>query len=199
MLLSRLRRLLAGARPEHTPQLPTTPTIPILSISRSPETAHISDAVIEKEAVSLDTRRPMTADRNSQAAPSPERPVLFPVRVRAGPGREYGALLAMPGHLDGPSRRARLLAVRGILHARQGRPDAARVAFVQALSADTTLDFAALPTFWDLPRAGCQAAVSAYEEANLPRQAVELQARLTYLLRPRAMRPLPHDDERRSS
>lgn len=120
---------------------------------------------------------------------NPARPPLFAVRERAVPGQEYANLLSIPRALAPEHRRAHLLAVHGLMHARQARHEAAGKAFSEALSLNPGLDLAALPTFWDLPRAGCQAAVQAYEEAGLLAQATTLNARLRQSLRPRLLPP----------
>lgn len=118
-----------------------------------------------------------------------DRHPLFPPRERAIPGHEFSRLLVIPDHLGPDERRAHLLAVRGLMHARQARHDAAGQAFAHALALNPRLDLAGLPTFWDLPRAGCEAAVNAYLHQGLTAEATTLNARLRHTLRPR---PLPH-------
>lgn len=117
------------------------------------------------------------------------RPPLFAVRDHAVPGQEYARLLSIPEALEPEHRRAHLLAVRGLMHARQARHQAAGEAFGQALSLNPRIDLAELPTFWDLPRAGCEAAVQAYHDAGLAAEATTLNARLRQSLRPRLLPP----------
>ncbi|MGI8643377.1 MAG: hypothetical protein ACR2LS_04600 [Thermomicrobiales bacterium] len=105
------------------------------------------------------------------------------------PGQEYARLLCIPEALEPEHRRAHLLAVRGLMHARQARHQAAGEAFGQALSLNPRIDLAELPTFWDLPRAGCEAAVQAYHDAGLAAEATTLNARLRQSLRPRLLPP----------
>lgn len=120
-------------------------------------------------------------------AAGPDRPPLFAVRTRGVPGHEFSQLLRIPKALDPERRRAHLLAVRGLMHARQARHEAANTAFGEALSLDPKLDLSELPTFWDLPRAGCEAAVQAYRDAGLASEATTLNARLRQSLRPRSV------------
>lgn len=122
--------------------------------------------------------------------PAGERSPLFAVRDHALPGQEYAHLLRIPEALDPAHRRAHLLAVRGLMHARQARHEAAGQAFREALALNPHIDLAALPTFWDLPRAGCEAAVFAYRDAGLAAEATTLNARLRQSLRPRLL-PVP--------
>lgn len=51
------------------------------------------------------------------------RPPLFAVRDHAVPGQEYARLLSIPEALEPEHRRAHLLAVRGLMHARQARQE----------------------------------------------------------------------------
>ncbi len=120
--------------------------------------------------------------------PIPLRQPLFPVRDHAIPGQEFSRLLRMPTDLGPDQRRAHLLAVRGLIHARQARHEAAGKAFADALALNPQLELADLPTFWDLPRGGCDAAVDAYLHHGLTAEATTLNARLRQTLRPR---PLP--------
>gem|GEM_PF-6690309 len=202
MLLSRLlrprtaKRTLPPADP--SPGAPAPPHLAPVPHSRTPDVRLAPADPVRGEGRHGDLDD-LPSDRTTAAPAQPPRSALFPVRLRGEPGREYGALLAIPADLGPDARKARLLAVQGILHARQGRPDSARAAFALALTSDPTLDVAAMPTFWDLPRTGCQAAVSACEDAGLPREAAELQTRITYQLRPRALRLVRAADERQSS
>ena len=191
MLLSRF------LRSRSTPRMVPVPDQPATRPTHDP-----IEAIPRLEAVDSSASRDLVGhparDRPHDSGPDHVRPTVFPVRERGAPGREYGALLALPGDLGQSARKARLLSVQGILHARQGRLEAARGAFSLALAADPSVDFAALPTFWDLTRAGCQSAVSAYEDAGLPARAAELQTRISYVMGPRNLR-LVRSDERRSS
>lgn len=141
-----------------------------------------SDMVLEASALAATSSDPPP----SAIAP---KPPLFPPRERAIPGHEYSLLLQIPDNLGPDERQAHLLAVRGLMHARQARHDAAGQAFAHALALNPRLDLAGLPTFWDLPRAGCEAAVNAYAHQGLTAEATTLNARLRQTLRPR---PLPN-------
>jgi hypothetical protein len=130
-----------------------------------------------------------TTSPDPPPSPPGDKPPLFPPRERAIPGHEYSLLLQIPDNLGPDERQAHLLAVRGLMHARQARHDAAGQAFAHALALNPRLDLAGLPTFWDLPRAGCEAAVNAYLHQGLTAEATTLNARLRQTLRPR---PLPN-------
>lgn len=134
---------------------------------------------------------PSPIDRvtNQVAQADRPRPPLFAVRDHAVPGQEYARLLSIPTSLEPDHRRAHLLAVRGLMHARQARHHAAGAAFGEALELNPRLDLTDLPTFWDLPRAGCEAAVQAYHDAGLAAEATTLNARLRQSLRPRLLPP----------
>ena len=84
-------------------------------------------------------------------------------------------------------RRARVVALRGLMLARACRYEQARDAFAQAATFDPALDLAATPTFWTLHRAGQEAAVAGYERAGELRQATRLAALLRQRLRPRLL------------
>ena len=129
------------------------------------------------------------ASPTQASASNPPRPPLFAPRDSAEPGQQYARLLAIPEALSPEHRRAHLLAVRGLMHARQARHEAASKAFGEALSINPRLDLTMLPTFWDLPRAGCEAAVQAYQGAGLTAEATTLNARLRQALRPRLLSP----------
>jgi len=85
---------------------------------------------------------------------------------------------------------ARSAAICGLFLARSGRIDDAEAAFTRA-SRSASIDLAELPGFWDLPRAGMQAAVNAYEANQRYRDAAALGARLRLTYRPRLVRGAP--------
>jgi hypothetical protein len=85
-------------------------------------------------------------------------------------------------------RRARAAAVRALVSARDGRFDQARACFVEAANLDPHLDLSSLPTFWDLPRGGIQAAIEGYELAGREQDALHLAANLNYTFRPKLVR-----------
>ncbi|HEV2108912.1 MAG TPA: hypothetical protein VGR16_11665 [Thermomicrobiales bacterium] len=132
--------------------------------------------------------KPLEVNAPVPPTPIPLRQPLFPVRDHAIPGQEFSRLLRMPTDLGPDQRRAHLLAVRGLIHARQARHEAAGKAFADALALNPRLELADLPTFWDLPRGGCDAAVGAYLHHGLTAEATTLNARVRQTLRPR---PLP--------
>ncbi len=93
-----------------------------------------------------------------------------------------------PAPLDARERRARAAAVRGLMHARQCRFVLAQEAFAEGLKLDAALDLLAVPTFWDMPRGGQEAAVRAYEQVGRIRDAATLAATIRRTFTPR---PVP--------
>ncbi len=92
--------------------------------------------------------------------------------------------------MPGSARAARLAAERGVLLAR-GRKLAEAIEAFSTAAQDASIDLAALPGFWDLPRNGMLAAVQAYERVDRLRDASALEARIRHLYRPRALKPIP--------
>ncbi len=92
-----------------------------------------------------------------------------------------------PTPLDARERRARAAAVRGLMHARQCRFILAQEAFAEGLAMDGALDLVAVPTFWDMPRGGQEAAVRAYEQVGRIRDAATLAATIRRTFTPRAV------------
>jgi len=73
------------------------------------------------------------------------------------------------------------------MHARQCRFTLAQEAFAEGLVMDTALDLVAIPTFWDMPRGGQEAAVRAYEQVGRIRDAATLAATIRRTFTPRAL------------
>jgi hypothetical protein len=88
-------------------------------------------------------------------------------------------------------RKARAAAVRGLVNARDGRFEKARSLFGEALSFDPALDLSQIPTFWKLPRGGQDAAVGAYQDAGMQKEAKILSSNLNYHFRPKLVRRRP--------
>jgi hypothetical protein len=88
-------------------------------------------------------------------------------------------------------RKARAAAVRGLVNARDGRFDKARALFAEALSLDPTIDLTQIPTFWKLPRGGQDAAVEAYRDSGMIKEAKILSSNLNYHFRPKLVRRRP--------
>jgi hypothetical protein len=88
-------------------------------------------------------------------------------------------------------RKARAAAVRGLVNARDGRFDKARTLFAEALSLDPSIDLTQIPTFWKLPRGGQDAAVSAYQDTGMVKEAKILSSNLNYHFRPKLVRRRP--------
>jgi hypothetical protein len=88
-------------------------------------------------------------------------------------------------------RKARAAAVRGLVNARDGRFDKARALFTEALTHDPSLDLTQIPTFWKLPRGGQDAAVEAYHESGMIKEAKVLSSNLNYHFRPKLVRRRP--------
>lgn len=104
-------------------------------------------------------------------------------------GGEAGERGATDGTLlSAPERRARAAALRGLLLARQRRFAGAQAAFAEAVRLDPAFDPTAMPTFWELERAGHEALVGAFLAADRPRDAEALAARLRGTYRPRLVR-----------
>jgi hypothetical protein len=87
-------------------------------------------------------------------------------------------------------RSARSAAVRGIFFARSRRFAEAEASFADAAT-HSQLDLAATPGFWDLSRAGMDAAIRAYEANGRFRDASALAARIRVMYRPKSVTPLP--------
>ena len=81
---------------------------------------------------------------------------------------------------DEHRKSARVAAVRGLLYAREGQLDRAEIFFSEALTLDPALSPADVPTFWNLPRAGHDAAVRARQNAGRPRDAQLLAGEIAY-------------------
>jgi hypothetical protein len=88
-------------------------------------------------------------------------------------------------------QKARAAAVRGLVNARDGRFDKARALFGEALSHDPALDLTQIPTFWKLPRGGQDAAVEAYQDVGMQKEAKILSSNLNYHFRPKLVRRRP--------
>lgn len=106
--------------------------------------------------------------------------------VDSFPAPEASAAMA-PFVDDFPAQRedehrksARVAAVRGLLYARDGQLDRAEIFFSEALTLDAALSPADVPTFWNLPRTGQEAAVRALQNAGRPRDAQVLAAEIAY-------------------
>ncbi|MGI8484111.1 MAG: hypothetical protein ACR2OU_07600 [Thermomicrobiales bacterium] len=84
-------------------------------------------------------------------------------------------------------RSARLAAVRGVFAARDGHFDTAAEFFLVA-AREPAIDLGDVPGFWRLSRAGMQAAIDAYEDADRVRDASALTARIRTVFRPRPLR-----------
>ena len=93
--------------------------------------------------------------------------------------------------LNPQERRARAAVVRGLMHARQCRFLLAHEAFAEGLAMDPALDLIAVPTFWQMPRGGQEAAVRAYETVGRIRDAATLAATIRRTFTPRAL-PVRH-------
>jgi hypothetical protein len=85
-------------------------------------------------------------------------------------------------------RKARAAAVRALMQARDGRFDQACELFAEAARLDPSLNLTNVPTFWELPRAGQQAAVDGYDLAGREEDAMLLAAELAYTFRPKLVR-----------
>jgi tetratricopeptide (TPR) repeat protein len=81
---------------------------------------------------------------------------------------------------DEHRKSARVAAVRGLLYARDGQLDRAEIFFSEALTLDPALSPADVPTFWNLPRTGQEAAVRALQNAGRPRDAQLLAGEIAY-------------------
>ncbi|MFL5759313.1 MAG: hypothetical protein ACJ789_06220 [Thermomicrobiales bacterium] len=88
-------------------------------------------------------------------------------------------------------QKARAAAVRGLVNARDGRFEKARTLFGEALLLDRALDLSQIPTFWKLPRGGQDAAVDAYHDAGMQKEAKLLSSNLNYHFRPKLVRRRP--------
>jgi hypothetical protein len=66
-------------------------------------------------------------------------------------------------------------------------------------AAETTVDLAAIPGFWQLSRGGMLAAVGAYEDAARFRDASALGAKIRLRYRPRSVAALPETPARKRS
>lgn len=91
--------------------------------------------------------------------------------------------------LTAQERRARSAALRGLLHGRQRRFEAAQAAFTEAARLDPELTLESVPTFWDMERGAHEAAVRAYTEAGRGSDASLLASRLRTTFRPRLVSP----------
>jgi len=80
-------------------------------------------------------------------------------------------------------------AARGVVLARYGRLEQARIAFATA-ARDTTVDLTDTPGFWSLSRNAMLAASAAYADVERFRDASTLAAHVRTTYRPRAVRPL---------
>lgn len=112
--------------------------------------------------------------------------------------RERSAVSDSSAKRDPDLRTARSAAVRGIFFARSQRHAEAEAAFSEA-AGHADLDLDTIPGFWDLSRAGMNAAVHAYETNERYRDASALAARIRVTYRPRSVAPLepPMPDRRR--
>jgi hypothetical protein len=80
-------------------------------------------------------------------------------------------------------QRARVAAVRALLQAREGQWDAAERFFREAADLDPELSLSTVPTFWNLPRLGQEAAVRALRRSGRSREASLLAAEIGYRTR----------------
>jgi hypothetical protein len=85
---------------------------------------------------------------------------------------------------DEQARLSRAASTRALFLSRSGRFDEARAAFVTA-ARDLEIDLSDIPGFWNLSRAGMQAAIEAYEEVERFRDAARLEATIRLKYRPR--------------
>jgi hypothetical protein len=97
------------------------------------------------------------------------------------------------GDLTPDEQRARVAAVRGLMRARDQQFEAARGCFAEAARLDPRLDLARIPNFWNLPSAGHQAAIDAYELVGRDRDAAVLIARVRKMFRPRLVSVSPQE------
>jgi hypothetical protein len=93
--------------------------------------------------------------------------------------------------LSAAERRARAVAVSGLMRVRDGQFEVARNLFAEAAALDPGLDLSTVPGFWNLPRPGQEAAVAAYELADRTGDAELLAANLRYRFRPKLVRRQP--------
>jgi hypothetical protein len=93
--------------------------------------------------------------------------------------------------LSAAERRARAVAVSGLMRVRDGQFELARDLFAEAAALDPALDLSTVPGFWNLPRPGQDAAVAAYELADRTGDAELLAANLRYRFRPKLVRRQP--------
>jgi hypothetical protein len=93
--------------------------------------------------------------------------------------------------LSAAERRARAVAVSALMRVRDGRFDLARDLFAEAAALDPALDLSTVPGFWNLPRRGQEAAVTAYELSDRISDAELLAANLRYRFRPKLVRRQP--------
>jgi hypothetical protein len=80
-------------------------------------------------------------------------------------------------------QRARVAAVRALLYARDGQWDGAERFFREAADLDPELSLSTVPTFWNLPRLGQEAAVRALRRSGRSREASLLAAEIAYRTR----------------
>lgn len=141
-----------------------------------------ADGHVAHETMALPAHRPLATDAPNQTqdeAPSEHEP--------------EEAIEELPNDepLTVNERRARVVAVRALMRARDGRFDQARELFAEAAALDPGLRLSTVPTFWSLARGGQQAAVEGYELAGRQREASLLAAELEYTFRPKLVRRRP--------
>ncbi|CAN5769053.1 hypothetical protein BH20CHL3_BH20CHL3_02490 [soil metagenome] len=139
---------------------------------------------------------PLTA-RKSPSADHPEVKANGVFRWRRHPQLLNHSETSEPDP-DDLERGARSAGVRGLFFARSGRFDDARAAFAMA-AAESTINLAAIPGFWDLSRGGMHAAVNAYEDVERYRDASALGARIRLKYRPRSVSLLRDVVKRKTS
>ncbi|MCC6313594.1 MAG: hypothetical protein IT337_06240 [Thermomicrobiales bacterium] len=111
----------------------------------------------------------------------------WPGAIRSEPGAETLPTDA-PAQFDLDRRRTQAALLRAMLLARRRRFAEAEAAFAEAASLDPGCDLTATDGFWELERAGHDAAAHAYETSGRPRDALLLRAKIDARYRPRLVR-----------
>lgn len=129
----------------------------------------------------------------TRQTPRIEPPIDLAPFVAAAPEPAAGPMLAEAGAAAEPSdrQRARVAAVRALLQARDGRWDEAERFFREAADIDPELPLSSVPTFWNLPRLGQEAAVRALRKSGRGREASLLAAEIGYRNRPQLVHHRP--------
>ncbi len=142
--------------------------------------------------------------RTSSSSSAP--PATAPVEIRIMPPPQdeephfrwrrhprLRAITAKRARLEPAELSARQAAIRGLMLARSHDYAGAQAAFTEA-ARYPHLDLTSIPTFWQLTRAGQDAAIQAYQDAGRERDALVLATALDNAFRPRALPALPSDD-----